>query len=81
MADNVDNLVLEHLRAIRGDLGNVNEKLDEVMLRLQTLEGGIASIKSDIAHHYADIALVHSRHDTMMKRIERLEKRLELTSG
>ncbi|WP_462323190.1 hypothetical protein [Halochromatium sp.] len=44
MSDNVDNLVLEHLRVIRGDLSDVKERLDRMDLRLSAIEQTIGSL-------------------------------------
>ncbi|MCF7979949.1 hypothetical protein U5801_17040 [Lamprobacter modestohalophilus] len=44
MTDQVDNLVLEHLRAIRGDLSEVKERLDRMDVRLSAIEYTIGSL-------------------------------------
>jgi hypothetical protein len=38
MIDNVENLVLEHLRAIRADMARMERKQDETITRLGRLE-------------------------------------------
>ena len=38
MADDPNNLILEHLRGIRADLGDVREDVREVKQRLTSLE-------------------------------------------
>ena len=81
MTENVENLILELLRSMRADLSNLNKKMVELTLRFQAVEGGIASIKSDIAHHYGEIALVNARYDNVIERIDRMERRLEISNG
>ena len=44
MAENVENLVLEHLRAIRGTLNDHGERLNRIELRLSTIEQTLGSL-------------------------------------
>ena len=44
MVDSPENLVLTQLRAIRGDISDVQGSLTEIKRRLANLEGGQASI-------------------------------------
>lgn len=41
MADNVENLILEHLRAIRADIGGIKEDVREIKRRLTSLEAAV----------------------------------------
>ena len=59
-----ENLVLEHLRHIRGAVDSVREDMREVKGRLGIL-----------ANRYANLS---NRLDRMDGRVERIEKRLEL---
>jgi len=56
MTEKVDNLVLEHLRAIRADVGSIKDDVREVKHRLTSLEGAVAGLKRDQAASYADAA-------------------------
>jgi hypothetical protein len=47
--DNVESLVLEHLRAIRADIAGVERKQDETITRLGRLELAVASLRRDVA--------------------------------
>ncbi len=49
MTENVENLVLEHLRAIRADVTALREDSREIKQRLTSVESGIASIRRDNA--------------------------------
>ncbi|MDA8260810.1 MAG: hypothetical protein M0Z99_35115 [Betaproteobacteria bacterium] len=51
MAENMDNLVLEQLRAIRADIASVKEDTREIKSRLVTVESGIASLRRDGADY------------------------------
>ena len=71
MAKDMDNLVLEHLRAIRGTLNDHGERLNRIELRLSTIEQTLGSL----------YALAGSDRETMIsvvRRIERIERRLDL---
>ena len=47
MTENVENLVLEHLRAIRADVSGIRDDVREIKHRLTSLEGAVAGIKRD----------------------------------
>lgn len=52
MAD-INNLSLEHLRAIRTDLAGLKEDLREIKGRMASLESGIANLRRDNTHSQA----------------------------
>ena len=66
------DLVLEHLRAIRQDLADVKRELGEHRVRFQQMETGQAHLIS----LYATLA---AGQDTIKDRLERIERRLDLT--
>jgi len=68
----IESLVLEHLRAIRATLATHGERLERMEIRLGSLEQYQALFHTDMA-----TANVHLDH--IAKRIERIERRLELT--
>jgi len=71
MTDDTTNLVLEHLRAIRSTLADHGERLGRVELRLSAIEQTLGSL----------YALSGSDRETLqsaIRRIERIEQRLEL---
>ena len=74
MTDNIDSLVLEHLRASRTTQAEHGERLNRVELRLSAIEQTLGSL----------YALSGSDRETITRisqRVERIEKRLELSSG
>lgn len=81
MTENADSLALEHLRAIRADVGGIKEDVREVKHRLTSLEGAVAGLKRDQAADYAASADQHARYDRLAERIERIERRLDLQDG
>jgi hypothetical protein len=66
-----DNIILEHLRALRADSADVKSDLREVKARL-------ASIESYIATLHGDQARTGIKVDDLVTRVERLEKRTGL---
>ena len=50
MSDNIENLVLEHLRAIRADMAYMKHDVREIKSRVNTLGDGQATIIQQIGH-------------------------------
>ena len=68
MVEHIENLLLEHLRAMRGDIGQMKDDIATVKMRLGSVETQVASL-------HGDMAIVHSRMDRMDQRLERIERR------
>ena len=67
MTVETENLVLEHLRYIRGDVDDLREDNREIKTRLGILEQQYASMSNRI--------------DRIEGRLDRIEKRLELADA
>lgn len=78
MAD--ENLVLEHLRAIRADQADTKADIREIKNRMTTLENGQATIIQHLGHLAGSDAEQHATYDRLVERIERIEKRLEIAN-
>lgn len=78
MADNIENLILEHLRAIRADIGGIKEDVREIKQRLTSLEAAVAGLRRDNANLYSDVIDQQTRYDRLTERVERIERRLDL---
>ena len=81
MAESPENLALEHLRAIRADVGLLREGQTEIALRLSSLEGQVAGLRRDFADLRADFVRLEQRVDRLDRRVERIERRLDLTDA
>ena len=81
MADDVDNIVIEHLRAIRGQLGRVEDRVTDLGQRMTGLERVVASSGTSLAHQGDAGALQNQRIDGLAARLDRIERRLELKEG
>jgi regulator of replication initiation timing len=76
--ENVDNLILEHLRALRADSAGIREDIQEIKQRLTGLEVANGGIKRDLGDLYTENASQHIRYDRLAARIEKIERRLEV---
>lgn len=78
MSDNVDNIVLEHLRAIRTDIAEIRGDIADIKTRLGRMETSVARVGRDVASNYSE--QIEDRHvvDRLAERVARIEKRLEL---
>ncbi len=79
MADNVENMMLEHLKRFQATLDRMERKLDEHTSRLANLEGGQASIIQHLGHFAGADAAQQLAIDNISRRLDRIERRLELT--
>lgn len=80
MSDNIENLILEHLKRFQSAQDNINRKLDEVIRRIGNLEAGQASIIQHLGNLAAADASQQLTADGLNERLERIERRLELNA-
>lgn len=73
MSENLENLVLEHLRHIRGKVDRIAEDMETVKLRLNSVERSVAGF-------HDDLAIISRRLDQVDSRINQVETRLEIAS-
>ena len=71
MTDNIEYLILEHLKAIRGDLDTLKSDMRDVKARLLTMETYQAA-------SHIDLARQSSRLDDLDTRLGRVEVRINL---
>ena len=76
--ENVDNLVLEHLRHMRTKIDQISEDMREVKHRLATVESSQGSIMQHVGHLATSIAQQQISFDRLTDRIEHMERRLQL---
>lgn len=79
MTDNVDNLIVEHLSHIRGRVDQIAEDMTDIKHRMTSLEAGMALVKREVAAGDDTDARQQVSLDRLVQRIERIEKRLELS--
>ena len=71
MSADIDSLILEHLRHIRGRVDQLGEDMTIVKHRLTSLESQVAGL-------HGDNAILQRRMDGFETRMERIERRLDL---
>jgi hypothetical protein len=78
MTNNLENLVLEHLRHIRSRVDQLVEDNNDLKHRMSSLESAMVSVKREVAHGDETDARQQVSLDKIIERIQRIEKRLEL---
>lgn len=78
MTENINNLIIEHLRVIRADIGNIKDDMREVKHRLASLETSMAGVKRENVLLYETTATQHASYDRLAERVERIERRLDI---
>lgn len=76
--ENVENIIIEHLRAIRSDIGTIKDDAKELKTRMAHMEVSQAQLMQSMAHLASGIAQQQVSFDRLTDRVERVEKRLEL---
>jgi len=74
MTGKSENLVLEHLRAIRLDVADLKSSSRDIKARLASIESYIATLHSDSARGALNV-------DELQRRVERIETRLNLNDA
>ena len=78
MTENVESLILEHLRHMRGKIDGIADSMDDLKARMTSLEGSMIGVKREVNHGDETDARLQVSVDKIMKRLERIENRLEL---
>ena len=71
MSENIENLTLEHLRAIRADMARMADYMHTMQAEVTAMRQDLASVRTLQNHDHGDIA-------GLKLRVERIEKRLDL---
>jgi hypothetical protein len=74
MTAEIESLVLEHLRAIRADVPDIKDRLAGVELNPSTLGQQVGALTTAVYSGKSDL-------DGLRRRVERIERRLELTDS
>ncbi|AUB82926.1 hypothetical protein [Candidatus Thiodictyon syntrophicum] len=74
MTADIESLVLEHLRAIRATQADHGERLTSIELHLATLGQQVGALTTAVYSGKSDL-------DGLRRRVERIERRLELSES
>ena len=73
--ENMDNIIIEHLKALRNELKEFRQETRE---ELQTIKMRINSVERGLAGSHDDNVIIQTRMDRVDSRIDKIEKRLDL---
>jgi uncharacterized coiled-coil protein SlyX len=79
MTADVENLLLEHMKRFQVALDRVERKQDELIGRVANLESGLALLMQHLTNLAAADAAQQLAIDNISRRLDRIERRLELT--
>lgn len=79
MTEHVENLLLEHMKRMQAEMALARDRHAEVLARFNQIETIPARVVRDVAQNYAE--RIEDRHavDALRERVERIERRLELS--
>lgn len=77
--ENVEHILIEHMKAIRTELASIKDDTREIKSRITSLEGTTGRVLRETASQYGDIIENQHRYDKLVDRVERIEKRLDLS--
>jgi uncharacterized coiled-coil protein SlyX len=80
MTDDVENLMLEHVKRFQASLDRVEHKISELTVRFANLESGQSLIMQHLAHFSAADAAQQVAIDRIGGRLDRIERRLEIAN-
>jgi chromosome segregation ATPase len=73
-----DNLIIEHLKAIRTEIASVKADTTDTRQRIGSIETSLLDMRRNVVHVFEDIAHQQLTMDKMLDRAQRIEKRLDL---
>lgn len=78
MTDNVENLMLEHLKRFQGTLESIQRDIRELKVRQSETHNGVLALRRDQITDAEVTAHVQAQMDRFNDRLDRIERRLEL---
>ena len=78
MTEGVENLIIEHLRHIRGRVDRIAEDMGDLKHRMSSLESAMVLVKREVSGGDETDARQQLTLDRLSDRIERIERQLGL---
>jgi ElaB/YqjD/DUF883 family membrane-anchored ribosome-binding protein len=83
MTDNIENIVIEHLRALRSEVQTLRTEMHaefrDLKQRVGSVKNAIVSMKHESADIRGDYVRQQMSIDNIVEPVQRIEKRLELS--
>ena len=79
MAENVENLVLEHMKRFQAPLDRIERRLDELTTRQTETHSAVLGVRRDQVNDAEVSAHPQTQLDAVRARLDRIESRLELS--
>jgi hypothetical protein len=80
----IDNLIIEHLKALRNDLRDLKllntEEHNDIKARISHLDSVVLGMKRNELENSSEVARQQVSIDQIVQRIEKIERRLEIAS-
>ena len=73
-----DNLIIEHLRALRCGIADVKTDTADIRQRVSSVEASVIDMRRNVVHLFEDSAHQQLTMDKLFERIQRIERRLDL---
>ncbi|MBK4734562.1 hypothetical protein [Noviherbaspirillum pedocola] len=73
-----DNLILEHLKAMRAALADVRSDISDMRQRMVSIDNSVVDLRRSHLHLHEDAALQQIAMEKLAERVQRIERRLEL---
>ena len=80
MTENVENLMLEHLKRFQATLERMDARLEELTVRQTETHTAVLALRRDQVSDAEVSAHLQVQLDRMRGRLDRIERRLELTN-
>ncbi|MDQ3080057.1 MAG: hypothetical protein M3R03_08685 [Pseudomonadota bacterium] len=80
MTENVENLMLEHLKRFQGTIERIDRKLGESTTRQTETHSAVLGLRRDQVNDAESSAHLQIQLDDVRDRLERLERRLDLAN-
>ena len=80
MAENVENLMLEHLKRFQASLDRIERDLREMKVRQSDTHSAVVGLRRDQANDAEISAHLQVQLDGVRDRLDRIERRLDLAN-
>ncbi len=81
MSENVENLMLEHLKRFQATLDRVEKEVREIKTRQNETHSAVVGLRRDQANDAGVAAHLQILIDDVQERLNRIERRLDLSAS